>query len=310
MKTMLMLAGALSAGLAFGTGDLKTEWENGRRAETLDWFRREMFGYAPDRPADERFDADGVSFANGAVKIRIHKKLPAGASAANPAPAFILLDHYNGAARPDGLWHRAGTPTNDIVARGYAYININLNDIALNAYDETWSNGVHRLYGAGKPDDWGTLSAWAWGVSRVMDWIEHQPELDASRVGVIGHSRGGKTALWAAAQDERIALAVPNGSGTGGARLLSMDLSDAEPLDWMLGGSIRFWYCGNLQKYFARTKSLPHDADDLLRLVCPRLVYSPRLRPLARLRPAGPRGRSVPRAGQLVQRGLRRLHAA
>ena len=273
MKMMMMLVGVLSAGLAFGANDLKTEWENGKRAETLDWFRREMFGYAPGRPMDEKFDAEGISFANGEIKIRIHKVLPNGASAENPAPAFILLDHYNGAERSDGLWHRPGTPTNDIVARGYAYLNINLNDIALNTYDEKWSNRVHRIYGAGKPDDWGTLSAWAWGVSRVMDWIEKQPELDASRVGVIGHSRGGKAALWAAAQDERIALAIPNGSGTGGARLLAMDLPDAEPLEWMLGHTIRFWFCGNLQNWFSRSHALPHDADDLIRLVCPRLVY-------------------------------------
>ena len=272
-KMMMMMVGVLSSGMAFGVGDLKTAWETGKRAETLDWFRREMFGYAPPRPADETFDDEGVSFAGGKIKIRVHRALPKGACAENPAPVFLLLDHYNGAERTDGLWHRPGTPTNSITARGYAYVNVNLNDVALNCYDDRWSNKVHTVYGGGKPDSWGTLSAWAWGVSRVLDWIEQRPELDAKRVAVVGHSRGGKTALWAAAQDERIAMAVPNCSGTGGTRWLDTELVDAEPLEWMLGHSIKTWFCGNLMKYRDNVRELPYTTADLIRLVCPRLVY-------------------------------------
>ena len=248
-------------------------WEAGGRAKTLHWFRSEFYGYAPGRPADETFSEDGVSFAGGKMKINVHYALPEGASAANPAPVFILLDHYNGAERKDGLWHRPETPTNTITGRGYAYVNINLNDVALNCYDDRWSNKVHRVYGVGKPDDWGTIGAWAWAVSRVVDWIEQRPEMDATRIAVTGHSRGGKTALWAGVQDRRIALAAPNGSGTGGARLIGMNLPDAEPLKWMLENAIRFWYCPNAQKYKECERTLPHDADDMLRLMCPRLVY-------------------------------------
>jgi len=249
------------------------EWEAVGRAKTLQWFRSEFFGLAPERPKDEVFSPDGVSFAGGQIKIRIHSSLPKEASAAHPAPVFVLLDHYYGAERKDGLWHRPDTPTNTITGRGYAYVNINLNDVALNCYDERWSNRVHRIYGVGKPDDWGTISAWAWGVSRVVDWIERQPALDATRIAVVGHSRGGKAALWAGAQDTRIAMVVPNGSGTGGARLMGMNLPDAEPLDWMLDHAIRFWFCPNMMKYKGCERTLPYDADDLLRLVCPRLVY-------------------------------------
>ena len=248
-------------------------WEAGGRAKTLHWFRSEFYGYAPGRPTDETFSEDGVSFAGGKMKINVHYALPEGASEANPAPVFILLDHYNGAERKDGLWHRPETPTNTITGRGYAYVNINLNDVALNCYDDRWSNKVHRVYGVGKPDDWGTIGAWAWAVSRVIDWIEQRPEMDATRIAVTGHSRGGKTALWAGVQDRRIALAAPNGSGTGGARLIGMNLPDAEPLKWMLENAIRFWYCPNAQKYKECERTLPHDADDMLRLMCPRLVY-------------------------------------
>ena len=120
MKTLHAVVSGLclcsAAALSYASdGDLRAKWENGGRAETLDWFRREMYGYAPGRPADEKFDDEGVSFAGGEVKIRIHYALPKGACAENPAPAFILIDHYNGASRKDGLWHRQGTPTNSIV---------------------------------------------------------------------------------------------------------------------------------------------------------------------------------------------------
>ena len=251
----------------------RAEWEGGKRAEVLDWFRNEYFGNAPNRPADEKFDDEGVSFAEGKFKIRIHRTLPANASRENPAPVFLLLDHYYGADRRDGRWFRPNMPTNTVVARGYAYLNVNLNDVALNAYDERMTNMVHSYYGCAKDSDWGTISAWAWGVSRVMDWIEQRPELDAKRVAVLGHSRGGKTALWAACNDERIAMACPNGSGTGGTRWLDCDLVDAEPLDWMLGHAIKTWFCRNLQKHRGNVRELPYTAADLIRLVCPRLVY-------------------------------------
>ena len=248
-------------------------WEGGLRVQTLDWFRGEFFGRAPGRPVDEKFTEEGVECAGGEIRIKIHVTLPEGASAEHPVPVFILGDHYYGAERADGLWTRPHTPTNMITSRGYAYVNVNFNDVALNCYDERWSNLVHRIYGVGKPDDWGTISAWAWCLSRVVDWIETRPELDAKRIAVTGHSRGGKAALWAAAQDRRIALAAPNGSGTGGARLMCMRDPEAEPLKWMLTNSIRFWFCPNAQKYRDCERHLPYDADDLIRLVAPRLVY-------------------------------------
>lgn len=273
MKKFVLFAGV--AAVTLGSFAItKEEWEGGRRAETLSWFRNEYYGNAPGRPSDEKFDEEGVSFAQDKFKIRIYRTLPPSASKENPAPVFLLLDHYNGADRKDGRWFRPNMPTNTVVARGYAYLNINLNDVALNAYDEErMTNMVHSYYGCAKDSDWGTISAWAWGVSRVMDWIEQRPELDATRVAVLGHSRGGKTALWAACNDERIAMACPNGSGTGGTRWLDSDLVEAEPLDWMLGHAIKSWFCRNVQKYRADVRELPYTAADMIRLVCPRLVY-------------------------------------
>ena len=102
-----------------------------------------------------------------------------------------------------------GVPTNSIVARGYAYVRWNFNDACPNAsgYNKPglWPIGVIAKLATGdaastnvvrKADSWGTLGAWAWGDSRVLDWIESRPELDAKKVAVVGHSRGGKTALY------------------------------------------------------------------------------------------------------------------
>lgn len=260
-----------------------SEWENGKRQEVLDWFRDNYYGRAPlDRPADETFGEKSISFGNGKFKINLFVALPKGASKDHPVPVFIFGDHSN-PATGSGVYE--GIPTNSITARGYAYICYNFNDVAPNTYHkwgtpppsekESWSNGVFKVYGVGKPNDWGTLSAWAWGFSRVMDWIETRPELDAKRVAIVGHSRGGKTALWAAAQDERIALGISNNSGTGGARLLAtdLDLPHCEHLRNMLDGTIYFWFCPAARKYIYSEMNMPHDADDVVRLVAPRLAY-------------------------------------
>jgi pimeloyl-ACP methyl ester carboxylesterase len=160
-------------------------------------------------------------------------------------------------------------------------------------------DGVFKEYGGwDKPDGWGRVAAWAWGFSRVVDWIETRPELDKTRVAVVGHSRGGKTALWATACDPRIAMGVSNNSGTGGAHLNESATPGSEQVAiFKKVGSWNF-FCPNFLKLDGRETVLEHDADDLLRLIAPRLAY---VASASQDKGAGPQGEfeAARRAGEL-----------
>ena len=252
------------------------KWERGGRSAMLDWFSGNWFGRKPvERPADEVIGPNYVEMAGGKMRINIHVSLPEGASANNPAPVFVFGDHFNPNTSRTRTDTFPGIPTNAIVARGYAYVRFNLNDIALNVSNSIGTNGVHTFYGGlGKPDSWGTIAEWAWGFSRVVDWIETQPALDAKRIAVIGHSRGGKTALWAGCNDKRIALTISNCSGTGGARSLRTPAKGCETVEWMSKNmTTRSWFCDNWYGYANREAEIEHDTDDMMKLVAPRLLY-------------------------------------
>ena len=258
------------------------------RQATLDWFSRNQFGVTPiGRPADQVIGDRDVRFADGRIRIRIHLELPKDASADRPVPVMLFGDHKlksHTPPYPQGEYE--GIPTNAILARGYAYVRWNFNDVCPNAalYSgdlKRWPTGVIAWQATGDPNrenvgrnptGWGTIGAWAWGHSRVMDWIETRPELDAKRVAVVGHSRGGKTALWAGAQDQRFAMVVANGSGCGGAKLNDFDCPESEHINQILH-NFPNWFCQNYAHWIGRDREIEHDADDLLRLIAPRLLY-------------------------------------
>jgi pimeloyl-ACP methyl ester carboxylesterase len=206
----------------------------------------------------------------GEAGIRLLLFLPK--DAAKPAPCLLFicnrgLDNIDPTReKKSPFW-----PAEEIVARGYAAATFHNADVAPDK-PNAWTQGVHTLYDPSQraPDAWGTIAAWAWGASRCMDYLVTDPAIDARRVAVVGHSRGGKTALWAGAEDPRFAMVVSNCSGSTGASIAR----------GKQGENIRrintvfpHWFCENYKRFNDREAELPVDQHLLAALAAPRLLY-------------------------------------
>ena len=140
-----------------------------------------------------------------------------------------------------------------------------------NDYSGGLTSGIIGLMSEGKPrkpDDWGALSAWAWGLSRAMDYFETDKSVDAKQMGVEGHSRYGKAALLAAALDPRWAIVYPSCSGEGGAKPSRRNFG--ETVDNV---ATSHWLAPNFHKYAGHWNDLPVDSDELIALVAPRPIF-------------------------------------
>lgn len=298
------------------------QWYKVRRNEIFELFSREMYGQAPERPSNLRFEVveEDKKALNGSATRRQVVVYFDGTNAGpqmellmyipnqvgKPVPAILGLNFWgNHAIHPDPhiritkSWMESGRnnpyvnlncvvehrakeacrginaaqwPLDTILARGYALITAYREDIASDNPKQGFSTGVHTLYPSlqSRDDNFGTIGAWAWALSRAMDYIETDQAINPKKVAVFGWSRLGKAALWAGASDARFALVISHESGAGGAKLFRRGV----------GENIRrlctvfpHWYAHNFNKYMDKDTLLPFDQHYVMALVAPRPLY-------------------------------------
>ena len=171
----------------------------------------------------------------------------------------------------DGCWRTASDEVAaEVLRRGHILAQFNRCELAPDIYNSDRTFGLYAVYPEGC---YGALSAWAWGYHRCVDVLQSLPIADAQRIAVVGHSRGGKTALLAGATDERIAVTSANNSGCGGAGCYKWQGPKSEAIPDSFR-AIPYWYAPELKTYIGREAELPFDQHFLKAMVAPRALLT------------------------------------
>lgn len=264
-----------------------------RRAEILEDFEREVYGRIPDDVPKVTWEvtaatngtSDDVPIitrtlvghvdnsADPQITVNIQASFTVPTAATAPVPMMIAFGFGRGFGRPQGIpW------TQQAIAKGWGYGSINPTSIQPD--NNHLTSGIIGLTNKGqprKPDQWGALRAWQWGVSRMVDCFEQHPEwkVDATKVGIEGLSRYGKAAIVTEAFDPRIAVGLIGSSGEGGVKLHRHIFGEA--VENLAGGEY-YWMAGNFIEYGASdppktAADLPVDSHELIALCAPRPCF-------------------------------------
>lgn len=199
---------------------------------------------------------------NDHPEYKIHCGIWTPDDAPKPCPVIIAIDP---------VWHEHNWPTAELILKaGFAFAGFVYFDV--DDDKGTRTGGLHEAY----PDfDGGTLVAWAWGASRLVDALAAAPAIDTNKIAITGHSRTGKAALLAGALDGRFSLVAPHGSGAGGAGSLRITTKGAESLDLITQPDrFHYWFHPRLRAFAGQEGRLPFDVHFLKALVAPRAFLS------------------------------------
>ena len=289
--------------------DAKT-WYEKRRPEIVRLFEENQHGRSPGRPAAMSFnvfDEGTPAFEGKAIrkqvtvyfsgdkngpKMDLLLYLPA--AARKPVPLLLNLSFSANSStvddpgiKPGEVWgpDKKRIPANrgrsfgklnvlPFLDAGFGVATVYYGDIDPD-FPGGLPYGVRALYlkpgqTEPAPDEWGAIAAWAWGLSRAMDYLETDPGVDAKQVAILGVSRLGKTVLWAGAHDTRFAMVIASCSGEGGASLSRRNYGETVK---HLGARFAYQFCANYQEFGDHLDQLPVDANMLLALIAPRPLY-------------------------------------
>jgi hypothetical protein len=264
------------------------QWTRNRRPEIIEMFRKNVYGRIPDTKYRKKFNVvslDAQALGGTATKkdveitietsgksLTFHMLLYTPNGVKRAVPVFLLIDPWFAKENtPEWKDKNKYWPVSEAIGRGYGMAVFNAAVLDPDNFDN-FKNGIHGILDSDQrpADAWGTIAAWAWGASRCMDYLETDKDVAHDKVAVVGHSRAGKTALWAGAEDTRFALVISNESGAGGAALARRRFGETVA---RLNSAFPHWFCTNYNKFSNNEDSLPVDMHMLLALVPPRALY-------------------------------------
>ena len=285
-------------------------WLQKRRPEILELYRENIFGRSPDAATNVTFNVWETSTnALGGMATRKQIEINFSGTPNGPVahlllytpagktncPAFLCLSFTGNyaviddpaiAIFPEWNWKTKefGMPRNPVrgsaarnwkiaetIARGYGIAIVNYQEIEPDLPNGAgFKYGLHKIFPAQATNGCGAIGAWAWGASRALDYLQTDPAVDAGRVILFGHSRLGKTVLWAGAQDIRFAAVIANGSGEMGAALSRRDYGETVE---DVCKHFPYWMCGNFLQFSNHWNTLPVDSHFLLSLIAPRPLF-------------------------------------